>query len=65
LQRCEARDRSEAESDKKKSTEATDFIRPMLNAAASDKSLEERLNSNRKNVQRAHGHMDSNSFVRR
>uniref|UniRef100_A0A914XN05 Pre-mRNA-splicing factor CWC25-like protein n=1 Tax=Plectus sambesii TaxID=2011161 RepID=A0A914XN05_9BILA len=64
LQVYEQIERQEADRDEKKAHEAADFIRPMLQSAAESKSLEDRLRSNRKNVQRSHGHMDTH-FARK
>ncbi|KAL3100395.1 hypothetical protein niasHS_001698 [Heterodera schachtii] len=40
------------------------FMRPMMNTATEDASIEKRLQSNRMNIQRQHDHMDK-SFVRK
>jgi len=59
-----SRDVDSKEEEQNASKPGASFIRPMLNRAVENLSVEQRIHSARQNVQRQHGHMDRN-FARR
>ncbi|PIO53413.1 hypothetical protein TELCIR_25253 [Teladorsagia circumcincta] len=56
LKRARLTDEKEEEEDMK--DKAPSFIRSQLNSAASDLTVEQRLQSNKKSLQRSHGFME-------
>uniref|UniRef100_A0A914RTS5 Uncharacterized protein n=1 Tax=Parascaris equorum TaxID=6256 RepID=A0A914RTS5_PAREQ len=50
---------------KEEHTKAADFIRPMLNSAASSMTVEQQLSSHRQGLQRSYGYMEEKFAIRR